>query len=55
MCADVISLWDVCRSNVALSVVVALLDSNCIYIHVAVDHEFLIHIEVIVAVLLLAD
>ena len=39
-----------CRIDVALSLCVAMLDSKCIHIHVAVDHEHWIHIEIIVAV-----
>ena len=42
-------LWDVCLIDFALSLLSAMLDSNCIYIHVAIDHEHWIHIEVIVA------
>ena len=42
-------LWDVCLINFALSLLLAMLDSNCIYFHGAVDHEYWICIEVVVA------
>ena len=42
-------LWDVCLIDFALFLLLAMLDSNCIYIHVAVDHEYWIRIEVVVA------
>ena len=42
-------LWDVCPIDFALFPLLAMLDSNCIYIHVAVDQEYWIRMEVVVA------